>query len=129
MSDEIILTLPRSRRFYDVVHLVVAGLAARLELTVDSLADLQLALAGLLPRGETDGDVTVALRPAGGTLTGRIGPFEAALLRHELEREGGDGYGTHHVLETVFDSYRIAGEDASAWVEFTMTITPSGGGR
>ena len=123
MSDEIVLTLPRERRFYDVAHLVVGGLAARLDLTVDNLADLQLALAGLLPRGEGDGDITVALRMAGQTLNGRVGPFDAEPLRRELEREGGDGYGTHHVLETVFDTYRLDVQDGAAWVEFTMAIS------
>jgi hypothetical protein len=124
MCDEIVLTLPRERRFYDVAHLVVGGLAARLDLTVDNLADLQLALAGLLPRGEGDGDITVALRLAGETLNGRVGPFDAEPLRRELEREGGDGYGTHHVLETVFDTYRLDVQDGAAWVEFTMAISP-----
>ena len=124
MSDEIVLTLPRERRFYDVAQLVVGGLAVRLNLTVDNLADLQLALAGLLPRGEACGEITVALRVAGETLSGRIGPFDVELLRRELEREGGDGYGTHHVLEAVFTSYRLDVQDASAWVEFTMGISP-----
>jgi hypothetical protein len=123
VNDEIVLTLPRERRFYDVAHLVVGGLAARLDLTVDNLADLQLALAGLLPRGEADDDITVALRLAGETLSGRVGPFDAEPLRRELEREGGDGYGTHHVLETVFDSYRLDVQDGAAWVEFTMGIS------
>ena len=49
MTEEIVLTLPRQRRYYDVAHLVVGGLAARLDLTVDTLADLQTALDGLLP--------------------------------------------------------------------------------
>ena len=123
--DEIVLTMPRDRRFFDVAHLVVGGLAIRLNLTVDNLADLQLALAGLLPRGDTDGEVTVVLRLDGDALDGRIGPFESAPLRRELERDGGDGYGTHHVLETVFDSYRLDEENGSAWVAFRMAITPT----
>ena len=61
---------------------------------------------------------------AGETLTGRVGPYDAEPLRRELEREGGDGYGTHHVLETVFESYRLDVADGVAWVEFTMEITP-----
>jgi hypothetical protein len=124
MTDEIVLTLPRERRFYDVAHLVVGGLAVRLELTVDALSDLQLAMAGLLPHAEADGDVTVVLRIGDEVLNGRIGPFQAEVLRRELEREGGDGYGPHHVLETVFDSYRLDVDDASAWVEFTLS-TPT----
>jgi hypothetical protein len=123
--DEIVLTMPRDRRFFDVAHLVVGGLAIRLNLTVDNLADLQLALAGLLPRDDADGEVTVVLRLEGDVLDGRIGPFESRSLRSELERDGGDGYGTHHVLETVLDSYRLDEDDGSAWVEFRMAITPT----
>ena len=106
MTDEIVLTLPRQRRFYDVAHLVVGGLAARLDLTVDTLSDLQTALDGLLPREQPDGEVTVALRLDDGTLAGRIGPFDATLLRRELANDG-DGYGTKLVLDTVFESYRV----------------------
>jgi hypothetical protein len=126
VTDEIVLTLPRDRRFYDVAHLVVGGLAARLDLTVDTLADLQLALAGLLPRADTEGDVTVMLRLAEGALSGRVGPFDPESLRRELAREGGDGYGPHHVLDTVFDSYRLDVEAATAWVEFTLAIAAEG---
>jgi hypothetical protein len=126
LTDEIALTVPRDRRFYDVAHLVVGGLAARVDLTVDRLADLQLALAGLLPRAETNGEVTVVLAVDGEELRGRIGPFEAGALRDELEREGGDGYGTHHVLEAVFESYRLDVRDSATWVEFTMGIAPVG---
>jgi hypothetical protein len=124
MRDEIVLTLPREHRFYDVAHLVIGGLAARLDLTVDNLADLQLALAGLLPRAESQEDVTVVLRVEEEELDGRIGPFDADRLRRELERDGGDGYGTHHVLETVFDSYRVEVTDGSAWVEFVLGLKP-----
>ena len=98
MSDEIVLTLPRERRFYDVAHLVVSGLGARLNLTMDNLADLQLALDGLLPRRETGGDVTVVLRIHDELLDGQIGPFDTEAVA-ELERIGGDGYGTPVVLE------------------------------
>ena len=122
MSDEIVLTLPRERRFYDVAHLVVSGLAARLNLTVDNLADLQLALTGLLPRRESAGDVTVVLRIEGELLDGQIGPFDAEAMT-ELERVGFDGYGTKLVLETVFDSYRVEVEGGSAWVHFSKAVT------
>jgi hypothetical protein len=121
VSEEIVLTLPRERRFYDVAHLVVGGLAARLNLTVDNLADLQVALDGLLPR-DSDGDVTVVLRIEGELLDGRIGPFDADLGR-DLERVGGDGYGAQHVLAAVFDSYRVDVEDGFAWVHFSKTVS------
>jgi hypothetical protein len=127
VTDEIVLTLPRERRFYDIAHLVVGGLAARLDLTVDALADLQLALAGLLPHAETDGEVTVRLRVGTQVLDGRVGPFDAGVLERELAREGGDGYGTHHVLETIFESYRLDVQDRAAWIEFTLAIATGKG--
>jgi len=123
-SDEIVLTLPRERRFYDVAHLVVSGLASRLNLTVDNLADLQLALAGLLPRREAeDGEITVVLRIDGALLDGRIGPFEPT-IEAELDRVGGEGFGTSHVLAAVFDSYRVQVEGDAAWVHFTKSVNP-----
>ena len=123
MSDEIVLTLPRERRFYDVAHLVVSGLAARLNLTMDNLADLQLALDGLLPRRESDGEVTVEFRIDGERLDGRIGPFDPEATA-ELERVGGQGYGTPLVLHTVFDSYQVEVDGDRTWVRFSKTITP-----
>jgi hypothetical protein len=123
-SDEIVLTLPRERRFYDVAHLVVSGLASRLNLTVDNLADLQLALAGLLPRRDAEeAEITVVLRVDGELLDGRIGPFDPG-IESELDRVGGEGFGASHVLGAVFDSYRVAQEDNGAWVHFTKSVTP-----
>jgi hypothetical protein len=77
----------------------------------------------LLPRQESAGDVTVVLRIDGELLDGRIGPFDAAALA-ELERVGGDGYGTPIVLAAVFDSYEVDLEGDSSWVRFSKTITP-----
>ena len=74
MTDEIVLTLPRERRFYDVAHLVVSGLGARLNLTMDNLADLQLALDGLLPRRETGGESRSSSGSTTSCSTGRSAP-------------------------------------------------------
>ena len=52
MADEITLTLPREPDFQSVAHLVLGGLAARLNLTLENLEDLQLALTALLARGD-----------------------------------------------------------------------------
>ena len=41
MTDEIKLILPAQEDFHPVAHLVVGGLAARLELTYEQLEDLQ----------------------------------------------------------------------------------------
>ena len=49
-QDEITLTLPRAREFHNVAHLVLAGLALRLNLTIETLEDLQIALGAVLDR-------------------------------------------------------------------------------
>ena len=48
LSDEITLVFPAQEDFHPVAHLVVGGLAARLELTYEQLEDLQVAVDALL---------------------------------------------------------------------------------
>ena len=116
MTDEIRLTLPRDRDFFRIAHLVVGGLAVRLDLTLEHLEDLQLAIAGLLDEGDGAGTVTIAVRLEGDTLRTRIGPVDAARLEAELGRDAELGLG--RVLATVADSYRIDGDE----VELVKTV-------
>ena len=60
--EEIVVTIPRERPFGTVAGLVLGGVAARHELTLDVLDDLQLALETLLDRVDDDGEVNVVLR-------------------------------------------------------------------
>jgi hypothetical protein len=115
VSDEIVLTLPRDRDYYDVAHLVVGGLAVRLNLTIEHLEDLQVALDGLLPRSDEEGEVTVGLRVEESAIVARIGPFEREALQRELERDDA-GPGLKRVLDTVADGYEVEDEAGSAWV-------------
>lgn len=121
MTDEIRLTLPRQRPFVRIAHLVLGGLAVRLDLTFENLEDLQLALAGLLDRPDDEGFVTVALRVENGTLHASVGPFDDA-LRAQLEREPGDGVGLRRVLETVVDQVDVGTRDGGTWVELTKAV-------
>jgi hypothetical protein len=64
VTDEITLTLPREPEFHRVAHLVLGGLAVRLNLTIENLEDLELALDAIL--GRTDpktGEITVRMTP------------------------------------------------------------------
>ena len=47
MADEVTLTLPREPEFQRVAHLVLGGLAVRLNLTIENLEDMQIALDSL----------------------------------------------------------------------------------
>ena len=122
-TDEITLTLPRQREFYRVAHLVLGGLAVRLNLTIETLEDLQLALDAILVRIDpNNGNVTVQMSLRDGELETRIGPLTPALL-NEIEREGDDGaLGLRRVLESTVDDIHVDG----AWVRLTKQVKSRG---
>jgi anti-sigma regulatory factor (Ser/Thr protein kinase) len=105
--DQITLTLPRDREFHRVAHLVLGGLALRLELTIETLEDIQIALSAILDRAGSDGEVTVAMTLRDGTLETRIGPVD---LADELARDEGDMLGLRRILWTVVDDVQVDGD-------------------
>jgi hypothetical protein len=121
VADEITLTVPRERPFYRVAHLVLGGLAVRLDLTFDTLEDLQIALAGLLSReADTDGTLTLAVRVDPDSLTASIGPFTGSALADEWQAN--DELGLRRILETVVDEVEIAQREGGHWVELTKSV-------
>jgi len=108
VSDEITLVIPRERDFHRVAHLVLGGLAARLDVTYESLEDLQLALDSLLERGEDDGEIVVQIRLLDAAIEALVGPFEGDALRAELERDEPGAVGLRRLLETVADRVEVA---------------------
>lgn len=123
MTDEIRLTLPRERPFYGIAHLVLGGLAVRLDLTFETLEDLQLALEHLL--GETSGDtaLTVAISVDGDQLRASVGPFAAGELPAiNGGADGGEGGTLGRVLDTVVDGVEIQARDGAHWIALTKTV-------
>lgn len=118
-GDEITLTIPREEPFHEVAYLVLGGVAARLNLTFESIDDLETALDAVLERAAEDGEVTVRLRLEEGAIVARIGPFAGERLRAELERESADEVTLRRVLDTVVDRYEL---DADGWLELTKDV-------
>jgi hypothetical protein len=118
-GDEIQLTLPADEAFHRVAHLVLGGLAVRLNLTFESLEDLELALDALLERTQTDDDIQLRVRVLDGELQTVVGPF--ASVRAELE-QGGDELTLSRILSAVCDSVEISDRDGSEWVELTKRV-------
>jgi hypothetical protein len=116
--DQFTISIPRERPFATVVGLVVGGIAARHEVTLDVLDDLQLALDGVLERTDDDHEsqLTIELRVEGGTIAALIGPVTESTAA-ELEEEAGDSLGLRRLLETVVDSVRLSERDGGPWIE------------
>jgi hypothetical protein len=117
MPDQITLTMPRERSFFGVARLVLSGLATRLDVTVEHLEELELALDGLLERRDGGKEITLALEIADGELHASVGPFRGAELRAELEGEPGESLSLRRLLDAVVDGYGVADRDDGVWVE------------
>jgi hypothetical protein len=112
MTDEITLTFPREPDFQRVAHLVLGGLAVRLNLTIEHLEDLQIALDSLLERTDRDdgkGDVTVRMSLRDGALETVVGPLSTRLL-NEIDEEAGDDLRLRRVLESTVDDVHVDGD-------------------
>jgi hypothetical protein len=118
-TDEITLTLPRGPEYQRVAHLVLSGLAVRLELTIENLEDLELALDAVLQRADANlGDVTMKLAVRDSELEARIGPLSASLL-DAIDRDAGDGeLDVRRVLDSTVDDVHVDGD----WVRLTKKV-------
>ena len=121
MTDTITLTLPPEREFQRVAHLVLGGLAVRLNLTLEALEDLQLALDGLLDTGSAGEEVRLELSVLPGAVEALVGPFRGGAVRRELEADA-DDMGLRRVLDTVVDHVEVDERDGSDWVQLTKRI-------
>ena len=109
--DEFTISIPRERPFATVAGLVIGGIVARHDVTLDVLNDLQLALDGVLERSDEDeGQVTIEIRVDNGTIATFIGPVTESTAA-ELEQEAGDSLGLRRLLETVVDSVTLSERD------------------
>ena len=119
MTDVVTLQLPRDRDFFGVAHLVLGGFAARLNLSFESLDDLETALDAVLERASSNGHVTVKLCLDEGSLRASVGPILGDALRGELEREPGDEVTLRRILDTVVDGYEL---DPDGWLELRKRV-------
>jgi len=124
-GDEITLTIPPEQPFHEVAHLVLGGFAARLNLTFESLDDLETALEAVLERTASDGQVTVKLRLEDETICASVGPFPVESLRKELDSDPGDKMTLRRILDTVVDGYEL---DGDGWLELTKHVEQLDGG-
>ena len=106
-NDEITLTLPRDREFHRVAHLVLGGLAVRLDLTIETLEDLQLALSAILEFAEAEGDVTVSMTIRQNVLETCVGPID---VNGGFAAPDDDGLSLRRILSALVDEVRLDGD-------------------
>jgi hypothetical protein len=126
MSDVVKLTIPHQRPYHGVVRLVVGGLAARSNFSLETLEDLQLAFESLLANetyvaGET---VSVEVTVADHVVQMAVGPFQAERLRADLEAEPNDTNSVPlgRLLETVAGEVGIEERGDGHWVRLEKPI-------
>jgi len=115
--DEITITFPRDRALYPVAHLVLGGLGARLNLTIEHLEDLQLALEAVLDRVRTD-PVTLTLRVLETEIEALVGPMVDG-VRAELAADHGDDVGLRRILDALVDRVELEPVDGADWLKMT----------
>ena len=124
--DEFTISIPRERPFGAVAGLVVGGIAARHDITLDVLDELQLALDAVLDHVGTDaGDVTILLKVEEGSIGLSVGPLPAATAA-QLEHDAGSGIDLKRLLTAVVDDLSVAKRDGSAWVELRKSYAQAG---
>jgi hypothetical protein len=112
MSTSVQLELPSQPRFSAVGRLVAGGLASRLELPVDRIEDLQLAVEALLCRAATDGPVIMRMSEREPGLDVTLGPFAPAPAeRASVER----------MLRALVDEVLVQDADEGEWVVMRTT--------
>jgi len=121
VADEITLTIPRDRDFHRVAHLVLGGLAVRLDLTIENLEDLELALDAILDRSEDSGEITVQMSLREGALETSVGPLTAKLL-DEIEQEQNGALSLRRVLDSTVDDVHVDGQ----FVHLTKKVAARG---
>ena len=109
MTDEITLTFPPQQDFHRVAHLVLGGLAARMDLTIENLEDLQIAVDSILDGTDADGQpVTVRMTVREGALETTIGPVPSNIL-DAIAREHDAQLGLRRVLDSTVDAVAVDG--------------------
>jgi hypothetical protein len=124
--DEITLTIPRDRALYPVAHLVLGGLGIRLNLTIESLEDLQLALDALLERSQEADSVTISLLVKDGEIQAVVGPMRDGVAA-ELEAAAGEDVGLRRILDTLVDRVELTVREHGDWVTLTKAVEEQGG--
>ena len=110
MADTIRLAVTASPSALPVIRMVLGGVAARVDLSLEELEDLYVAVEELLSAAEVQGEasrheLTVEVGVDG--LVVNAGPFKTAGLRDSLAETERDGFNLRTVMDNVVQSVEV----------------------
>jgi hypothetical protein len=118
VQDTVEITIPRERDFSIVAELVIGGIAARHDVTLDVLDDLQLALGSLLEHAEADdGEITVLLQVGDAEIDVSVGPVGDRTIAAIDSDGGGDTLGLRRLLDATVEDVSLSSRDGGTWVD------------
>jgi hypothetical protein len=101
---------------------VLSGLGIRLNLTIEHLEDLELAVDAVLERSrEEEENVTIAVSVSERQLETLIGPMRDG-VRAELAAPEGDDVGLRRILDALVDEVELTERDGGDWLKLTKKI-------
>ena len=115
-DDRVVVEFPATAGYRGVGRLVLGGLSSRLELPVDRVEELLLALESLITQELAADTVTMEAVAATSGLRARVGPFASSQMADE---------GVVRVLKLSWTTSR-ARRAGGYWVELGVSAGPSG---
>ena len=128
MAEKITLEVPASLSALSAVRVVLGGLGARLEFSLDDLDDLFLAVDGLLEAAlgtEELASIRVAVVVDDGSLRVSAGSFRSAELRDRVAVTPGNCIDLCTLLQRLVDDVRVQEEGDGFSVVITKRRTGS----
>jgi hypothetical protein len=120
-TERVTLTLPDGVRYSTVGRILVGGLAARHNLSYESLDDLQLAVEAVLARGAPSGsEITLELLVDQDSVIAEIGPVDRHTLNEDLVPQ--DELDLSVVLAAVVDGVSLIERDGTPWMRFEKHV-------
>ena len=124
MTSPIELRIPNTRPYHGVARLVVGGLAARHNLSYETLEDLQLALVSVLDGDEyaIGEEVRVELDVGEDGITMAIGPLDGDSLQAGLDSSGSDELGLGRLLATLVEDVQVDTREDGSWLRLAKNV-------
>jgi anti-sigma regulatory factor (Ser/Thr protein kinase) len=124
VTQAIELRIPNERPFHGVARLVVGGLAARHNLSYETLEDLQLALVTVLEsdRYAAAGEIRVELEVADESIAMAIGPLNGDVVRADLQNSSEGDLGLGRLLGTLVEDVEVEAREDGDWLRLSKRV-------